>query len=143
MTKFHLKKQPTFCPLYLYFLDYIMAIIEPLPQWEQGCMEYLIPDVERTPDDPDNPGDTEGIGSIYAPTNAVTIRPNPTGGLATVTCQEPILELTVCDMTGRTLMHRSGCGTTATIDTAPLHKGLYLVKTRTAKGTTAQKLAVK
>lgn len=70
------------------------------------------------------------------------MRPNPTSGMTTVTSAEPISELTVCDMAGRTVLHKAACGATATLDTSALRKGVYLVKVTTVRGTTTKNLVV-
>ncbi|MCR4811193.1 MAG: T9SS type A sorting domain-containing protein [Bacteroidales bacterium] len=123
--------------------DHVMAITEPLPQWEQDSLEVLITDVIYDPDDPDNPGGDEGIGEVDGGLqSAVSLRPNPTSGVTTVSCAEAISELTVCDMAGRVVLRKAACGTTATFDTSTLRKGVYLVKVTTARGTVTKKLVV-
>ena len=123
--------------------DHVMAITEPLPQWEQDSLEVLITDVIYDPDDPDNPGGDEGIGDVDGGLQSeVSLRPNPTSGVTTVSCAEAISELTVRDMAGRVVLHKSACGTTATFDTSTLRKGVYLVKVTTARGTITKKLVV-
>nr|MCR4811812.1 T9SS type A sorting domain-containing protein [Bacteroidales bacterium] len=123
--------------------DHVMAITEPLPQWEQDSLEVLITDVIYDPDDPDNPGGDEGIGEVDGGLqSAVSLRPNPTSGVTTVSCAEAISELTVCDMAGRVVLRKAACGATATFDTSTLRKGVYLVKVSTARGTVTKKLVV-
>ncbi|MBO4751877.1 MAG: T9SS type A sorting domain-containing protein [Bacteroidales bacterium] len=120
-----------------------MAITEPLPQWEQDSMEVLITDVIEDPDNPDNPGGDEGIGAVDGGLqSAVSLRPNPSSGVTTVSCAEAITDLTVRDMAGRVVLRKAACGTTATFDTTTLRKGVYLVKVTTVRGTVTKKLVV-
>ncbi len=126
--------------------DYMMAITEPLPQWEQSSMELLITDVIHDPDDPDDPdtpGGDEGIAEVDGGLqSAVSLRPNPSSGVTTVSCAEAITELTVRDMAGRVVLRKAACGSSTTFDTSTLRKGVYLVKVTTARGTVTKKLVV-
>ena len=100
------------------------------------------PDNPQDPD-PDNPGGDEGIGeAVGSQQSAVSIYPNPASGVTTVSSEEPIIDLVVRDMAGRTVVHRTACGTTATFDTSTLRKGVYLVKVTTARGNATKKLVV-
>ena len=131
-------------------------IIEPLPEWEEPSVCQIVPDAKKPntpdprdpedpddPDDPDNPGGDEGIGDVDGGLQSeVSLRPNPSSGMTTVSCAEPISELTVCDMAGRVVLHKSVCGATATFDTSTFRKRVYLVKVTTARGTVTKKLVV-
>ena len=88
-----------------------------------------------------NPGGDEGIGEAEG-VSGFDMRPNPTGGVTTITSAEPISELTVRDMAGRTVLRKAACGATDTFDTSTLRKGVYLVKVTTARGTVTKKLVV-
>ena len=100
------------------------------------------PNNPDNPEDPDDPTDPEAIDGVYG-NLPISIYPNPTNGVTTITSPEAIKELTVTDLAGRELLHRSSLGTTTTIDTAPLEPGLYLLKVTTASGTATTKLAVR
>ncbi|MBQ3581177.1 MAG: T9SS type A sorting domain-containing protein [Bacteroidales bacterium] len=90
-----------------------------------------------------NPG-TEGIEeAASSQQSAVSVYPNPTSGVANISSQAAIKELTVTDMAGRVLLHRSSLGTSTTLDTSPLRPGLYLLKVTTASGTSTSKLEVR
>lgn len=62
--------------------------------------------------------------------------------MTTITCAEPITELTVRDMAGRTVLRKAACCSTTTLDVSSLRKGVYLVKVTTARGTASKKLVV-
>lgn len=90
-----------------------------------------------------NPG-TDGIEEAAGSQQmAVSVYPNPTSGVANISSQAAIKELTVTDMAGRVLLHRSSLGTSTTLDTSPLRPGLYLLKVTTASGTSTSKLEVR
>lgn len=129
--------------------DYMMAITEPLPQWEQDRMELLITDVVEDPDDPenpdpDNPGGDEGIGeAVGSQQSAVRIYPNPASNSTVVTCDAEIQELTIRDINGRLIRTLRNCGTSTALDTSTLTPGLYTLQVTTTTATTTRKLAVK
>ena len=100
------------------------------------------PDNPDNTDTPDNPSGNEGIGMADA-MSSVTIFPNPSDGLSTVSCPTPIAELSVFDMSGRIILHENPCNANASINTSTLRKGIYLVKVITAVGTKTSKLVVK
>ena len=126
--------------------DFFFPIITPLPEWESSKLEQLIPDAHELPDDPDpahNPDpDPEAINGVYG-NLPISIYPNPTNGVTTISSPEAIKELTVTDLAGRVLLHHSSLGTSTTLDTTPLEPGLYLLKVTTASGTATTKLAVR
>ncbi len=139
--------------------DFLFPVLSPLPEWEEPSVCQIVPDAQKPdtpdnpqdpedpddpqdPDDPDNPGGDEGIGEADG-VLGFDMRPNPTGGMTTITSAEPISELTVRDMAGRTVLRKAACGATATFDTSTLRKGVYLVKVTTARGTVTKKLVVK
>ena len=129
--------------------DEFFPILTPLPEWEEPSMEQLIPEREYNPavhqpdpEDPEDPTDPEAINGVYG-NLPISIYPNPTSGVATITSPEAIKELTVTDLAGRVLLHYSSLGTTTTLDTAPLEPGLYLLKVTTASGTATIKQAVR
>ena len=139
--------------------DFLFPVLSPLPEWEEPSVCQIVPDAQKpdTPDnpqdpedpddpqdldDPDNPGGDEGIGEADG-VPGFDMRPNPTGGMTTITSAEPISELTVRDMAGRTVLRKAACGTTATFDTSTFRKGVYLVKVTTTRGTVTKKLVVK
>ena len=99
------------------------------------------PDTLQNSEDPQNPGETESIDQ-HESLPALHLSPNPSCGLTTLSCSEPISELTLCDMAGRIIMHKAASGTRATIDTSTMRKGVYLVKVRTASGTKSCKIVV-
>ena len=134
--------------------DYFFPLITPLPEWEEPSMTQLIPypegavipdpqdpDDPQNPDDPDNPGGDEGIG--HADAFGFTIYPNPASGYAVVTCDQPIQELTLCDVNGRMIRTMRNCGGSAKIDTSELAPGVYMMRITTDAGTATRKLAVK
>ena len=128
--------------------DQMMAITEPLPQWEQDRMELLITNVIGDPDpqdpDPDNPGGDEGIGeAVGSQQSAVRIYPNPASNSTVVTCDAEIQELTLRDINGRLIRTLRNCGTATTLDTSALTPGLYPLQVTTPSGTTTRKLAIK
>ena len=100
------------------------------------------PDNPSDPDNPQDPSDNEGIGMIDG-MYGISIAPNPTDGLTTVSSTTPIVELSVCDMAGRRILHETSCGAVVAIDTTPLRKGIYLVQVRTTNATKTGKLVVK
>ncbi len=140
--------------------DFLFPVLSPLPEWEEPSICQIVPDAQKPntpdnphdpddpqdpddPDDPDNPGGDEGIGDVDGGLqSAVSLRPNPSSGVTTVSCAEAISELTVRDMAGRVVLRKAACGTTATFDTSTLRKGVYLVKVTTARGTITKKLVV-
>ena len=118
----------------------ILPIIAPPPGWTEDPDD---PDDPDNPDNPDNPGGDEGIGAVDGGLqSAVSLRPNPTSAVTTVSCAEAITDLTVRDMAGRVVLRKAACGATATFDTSTFRKGVYLVKVTTARGTTTKKLVV-
>ena len=134
--------------------DFLFPIIAPLPEWEEPTITQVVPDAHKpntpdpqdpddpqNPDDPDNPGGDEGIG--HADAFGFTIYPNPASGYAVVTCDAPILELTLCDINGRLLLSLHNCGGSAKVDTSPLAPGFYMLHVTTNAGTVTRKLAVK
>lgn len=131
--------------------DPFFPIITPLPEWEEPSMTQVIPFPAATPEppdpedpDPENPGGDEGIGeAVGSQQSAVSIYPNPASGYAVVTCDAPILELTLCDINGRLLLSLHNCGDSAKVDTSPLAPGLYMLHVSTDAGTVTRKLAVK
>ena len=141
---------PDCTPLCAYALwDHCFPIITPLPEWEESSMEQLIPEREYNPavhqpdpEDPEDPTDPEAIDGVYGRL-PISIYPNPTDGVTTISSPEAIKELTVTDLAGRVLLHQSSMGSTTTLDTAPLEPGLYLLKVTTASGTATTKLAVR
>ena len=119
----------------------ILPIIAPPPGWTEAPDDPEDPDDPQDPDNPDNPGGDEGIGEADG-VPGFDMRPNPTSGVTTVSCAEAITELTVRDMAGRVVLHKSAFGTTDTFDTSTLRKGVYLVKVTTTRGTVTKKLVV-
>jgi hypothetical protein len=130
-----------------------------LPEWEEPSVCQIVPDAQKPntpdprdpedpddpddPDNPDNPGGDEGIGEVDGGLqSAVSLRPNPSSGVTTVSCAEAITELTVRDMAGRVVLRKAACGSSTTFDTSTLRKGVYLVKVTTARGTVTKKLVV-
>ncbi len=122
---------------------FFFPILTPLPEWEEASMEQVIPwpagvtpppdnphnpdnpDNPDNPNNPDNPSGNEGIGIADA-MSGVTISPNPSDGLTTVSCPMPIAELSVFDMSGRRILHKTPYSANASIDTSPLRKGIYI-----------------
>ena len=132
--------------------DYFFPIITPLPEWEEPSMTQVIPFPAEAPEppapedpDPDNPGGDEGIDNIEIQNSEfeINIYPNPASGHSVVTCDAPILELTLRDINGRLIRTLRNCGTTTTLDTSTLTPGLYTLKITTPTGTTTRKLAIK
>ena len=139
--------------------DYMMAIIEPLPQWEQDRMELLITDVEEDPQDPedpdpDNPGGDEGIDNFEIQNSnfEINIYPNPTTGILhiqlnnnalTQSRNQTITSLNLRDINGRLIRTLRNCGTSTALDTSTLTPGLYTLQVTTPTGTTTRKLAIK
>lgn len=113
----------------------IMAITKPLPEWEQSKIQNILPIYV-----PENPN-TNSIES-HSCTGLCRIYPNPANGSATVTTTRPILHMSICDMAGHTVMHKTDCGTSTIIDTSTLRKGIYLLKITTDNGTAVRKLVV-
>lgn len=72
----------------------------------------------------------------------INIFPNPAGDYTTVSCEQPIQELTLCDINGRMLLTLRNCGTNAKFDTSALASGIYMMRVTTANGTTIRKLSV-
>ena len=132
--------------------DYFFPLITALPEWEVPSLERVIPYPEgavipdpedpEDPQDPDDPTDPEAIDGVYG-NIPISIYPNPTDGVATISSPEAIKELSVSDLAGRVLLHQPSLGSTTTLDTAPLESGLYLLKVTTASGTATTKLAVR
>ncbi len=102
------------------------------------------PQDPEDPEDPENPGGDEGIDNFEIQNSnfEINIYPNPASGVTTVSSEEPIIDMVVRDMAGRTVMHQTACGTTASFDTTTLRKGVYLVKVTTTRGTATKKLVV-
>ena len=158
-----------FCPGHWHVC---FPITEPLPDWEVALLDTLIPmptkpenpdpdpndpnnpdnpgdpndpdnpEDPNDPDNPDDPTDPEAINGVYG-NLPISVYPNPTNGMTTISSPEAIKELTVTDLAGRMLLHQSSLGTNTTLDTAPLEPGLYLLKVTTASGTATTKLAVR
>lgn len=140
--------------------DFLFPIVEPLPEWEEPTITQVVPDAHKPntpdprdpddpqnpndPDDPDNPGGDEGIDNFEIQNSEfeINIYPNPASGVTTVSSEEPIIDMVVRDMAGRTVMHQTACGTTASFDTTTLRKGVYLVKVTATRGTATKKLVV-
>ena len=130
--------------------DFLFPIVEPLPDWEEPTITQVVPDAHKpnTPDpeypDPDNPGGDEGIDeAVGSQQSAVSIYPNPASDYAVVTCDQPIQELTLCDVNGRLIRTMRNCGTATTLNTSTLTPGLYTLQVTTPSGTTTRKLAIK
>lgn len=125
-------------------LQHFFPILTPLPEWESSKLERVIPNAHELPDDPDPDPDPEpeAIDDVYG-NLPISIYPNPTDGMTTISSPEAIKELTVTDLAGRVMLHQSSLGTTTTLDTAPLEPGLYLLKVTTTSGTATTKLAVR
>ncbi len=80
--------------------EFIMAITEPLPEWEHDKLEVLLQNDTEQPD-PD-PEESTGENSIALTGNAqwLHIYPNPAKDWLYVESDAPISGLTLCDMTG-------------------------------------------
>jgi len=114
-------------------------ILTPLPEWEEPSVEQLIP-MPRVVEHPEQP-EYHGIGDADK-MSSFALFPNPTNGTVSITATEPISEISVSDMTGRTVIRHNACGTDTVIDTDSLRSGLYLVRIKTEKGSVVKKLVV-
>jgi len=118
---------------------YAFPILTPLPEWEEPSVEQLIP-MPRVVEHPEQP-EYHGIGDADK-MSSFALFPNPTNGTVSITATEPISEISVSDMTGRTVIRHNACGTDTVIDTDSLRSGLYLVRIKTEKGSAVKKLVV-
>ncbi len=72
-----------------------------------------------------------------------TISPNPAKGAVRLECGEPMLDVEVMDMAGRTVSSESAVmGSELTLDVHRLPAGVYTVRVTTATGTALRRLAV-
>jgi len=118
---------------------HVFPILTPLPEWEEPSVEQLIP-MPRVVEHPEQP-EYHGIGDADK-MSSFALFPNPTNGTVSITATEPISEISVSDMTGRTVIRHNACGTDTVIDTDSLRSGLYLVRIKTEKGSVVKKLVV-
>ena len=81
-----------------------------------------------------------GVGEVTGP--SVSIAPNPARQQFSVSCDEPILQLTVRDASGRTVCRQSPGGSVAIVDAALLPTCIYIVTVATARGEISKKVAV-
>ena len=143
--------------------DYFFPILTPLPEWEEPDMKILIPEREYNPalhqpdpedpdpddpnpedpdpDDPDpeNPND-EGIETGVQ--NVFKMTPNPADERVTISSNSPISDIVLYDISGHTVLKKSNCGDSVTLNVSTLRKGVYFVRIRTEDGSTVRKLVV-
>jgi hypothetical protein len=139
--------------------DHMMAITEPLPQWEQDHMELLITDVVEDPDDPenpdpDNPGGDEGIDNFEIQNSKfeINIFPNPTTGILNIQLNtdafaqsgnHTIIALTLHNAMGQPVATNTitqSHNHTIKIDLAPLPAGVYYLTFKSNETTTRHKI---
>ena len=83
---------------------------------------------------------TNGI-DVLVNNMQIAIHPNPARRDITIECSEPV-EMSVCDISGRTVMAQSYIGTKAVIPIAILAPGAYFIRLVNDNGTTVRKLIV-
>lgn len=143
--------------------DFFFPILTPLPEWEELDMKVLIPEREYNPalhqpdpedpdpddpnpedpdpDDPDpeNPND-EGIETGVQ--NVFKMTPNPADERVTISSNSPVSDIVLYDISGHTVLKKSNCGDSVTLNVSTLRKGVYFVRIRTEDGSTVRKLVV-
>ena len=83
---------------------------------------------------------TTGVG-IPGYAGGITLYPNPTGGIVTVTSPlSPVLHVEICDLTGRVLLRRKAHGNSITMDISALPDGVYFAKVTTDVGQAVRKV---
>jgi len=83
---------------------------------------------------------TTGVG-IPGYADVITLYPNPTGGIVTVTSPlSPVLHVEICDLTGRVLLRREAHGNSITMDISALPDGVYFAKVTTDVGQAVRKV---
>ena len=70
--------------------------------------------------------------------NSITIYPNPCRNTIYVQSEEPVVSLDIIDLTGKTIVCKSG----NSIDVTGLQNGLYFLKINNGKAVTAKKISV-
>jgi len=89
----------------------------------------------------ENCGATTGISEIGEGSQRVSIHPNPTSGLFTITSIKPLLSVSVVDMLGRVLLSERGeFSNSKAIDLSHLPTGIYVVHVETEVGRHAQRV---
>ena len=74
----------------------------------------------------------------------IDISPNPTTGLVNILTQnDPIIQITIFDLTGRKLKTFVGTSTEEKINIQELPNTVYMLEVKTENGTTTQKLIKK
>jgi gingipain R len=72
--------------------------------------------------------------------NNLSIVPNPSNGIITISASNEILDVNICDAQGKVVMHHTGTAQmVCVVDASALSNGLYFVQARTGKGLGVQK----
>lgn len=83
---------------------------------------------------------TLDVDDTHAP--EVTLAPNPTTGILTVSCKAAIMSVKLYDMQGRAVLTVKGLDAETTIDLSTLPKGTYTAVIHTSKGTATKQVVV-
>ena len=62
------------------------------------------------------------------------LHPNPANTTLTVESDSPVREITIYDLTGRTMMTVENCSSPANVNVVPLPAGIYLLRAVTDNG---------
>lgn len=91
-----------------------------------------------------NNPDTTTVGNIQPTAASLSVYPNPTNSVATVSLgQKPINGLSVYDLTGKQVIEHKGLNTTIhTIHTIDLARGIYLLEVKSGETVYRSKLVV-
>ena len=106
----------------LCFFHHICYEDEPLLEWNGGTAE------ER--------GHRGGVsGNVSTPTaDGLRLHPNPAHTTLTVESDSPVREITIYDLTGKTMMTVGNCPSPATVNVVSLPRGIYLLRAVTEEG---------
>ena len=77
---------------------------------------------------------TGNVGIAVVEKTEVAIYPNPTNSTLTVESDSPVREISVYELTGRTMMTIENCSSIVTINVVSLPRGIYLLRAVTENG---------
>jgi subtilisin family serine protease len=76
----------------------------------------------------------DGARPVSTTTGNLTLHPNPAHTTLTVESDSPVREITIYDLTGKTMMTVGNCPSPATVNVVSLPRGIYLLRAVTEEG---------
>ena len=76
----------------------------------------------------------DGARPVSTTTGNLTLHPNPAHTILTVESDSPVREITIYDLTGKTMMTVGNCPSPATVNVVSLPRGIYLLRAVTEEG---------